>query len=339
MRANLQTRKLNALTLPWPVDWTALFGAARPLILEIGFGSGTFLRHLARQHPDASLIGLEISNQSLLKMERAIVRERLSHVRVIHSRAETALAHLFEPGSLSEVHINFPDPWFKHGHAHRRLMQRDTLDALVSRMRPGARLYLATDIVDYAEMSAELLASTPGLTNCLVCPWADAQPGRVATKYEARARAEGRTCHYFTHERNMRPAPPVPVIRETAMPHLVFATPLTIEAMQAAFTPFQAHEGNAHIGFVEAYQGRRALLFEIHVSEPTIEQHTALMLVPHGAGEYTLQMSTIGHPRPTTGIQAAVRALGEWLIGLSAEAHAVKTSLSEAKTGGNEPGT
>jgi tRNA (guanine-N7-)-methyltransferase len=328
MSAQPQLRQLSALTLPWPVDWAALFGAARPLILEIGFGSGTFLLHLARQHPQASIIGLEISNQSLLKAERAIARERLHHVRVIHSRAETALAHLFEPASLSEVHINFPDPWFKHGHAHRRLMQRDTLDALVSRMRPGARLYLATDILDYAEMSAELLAATPGLSNSLPSPWVNALPGRAVTKYEARARAEGRACHYFAYERNTHPAPPVPVIREIAMPHLVFATPLTIDAMQAAFTPFQAHEGDAHIGFVEAYQGRRALLFEIHVSEPTIEQHTALMLVPHGPGEYTLQMSTIGHPRPTVGIQAAVRALGAWLVGLSPDARALKASLS-----------
>jgi hypothetical protein len=44
------------------------------------------------------------------------------------------------------------------GHADRRLMQRDTLDTIVNRLQPGGLFYLATDIIEYAEMSAELLA-------------------------------------------------------------------------------------------------------------------------------------------------------------------------------------
>lgn len=112
------------------------------------------------------------------------------------------------------------------------------------------------------------------------------------------------------------------------MPHLVFSTPLSLEDMRRDFTPFHAHDGDIHIGFVEAYRGRKALLFEIHVSEPTIEQHTGLMLVPHTPGEYTLQMSTLGHPRPTQGMQIAVRALSQWLIGLSPDARLVQSSLS-----------
>lgn len=324
-----QTRKLSALSLPWPVDWPGLFGSERPLILEIGFGSGTYLLHLARLNPNANLVGLEISNQSLLRAERAIVRERLPNIRVIHSRAETALGHLFTPGTLSEVHINFPDPWFKRGHHHRRLIQRDTLDALVSRMQPGARLYLATDIREYAEMSAELLEATPGLDNLLPASWADEMPGRHVTKYEGRAHAAGRPCHYFAYQRNLRPAPPVPVVKDGPMPHVVFASPLSFDDMHAAYTPFKAIEGDTHIGFSEVFQGRSGLLFEIHVSEPTIEQHTGLLLTPHGrdTGEYTLAMGTLGHPRPTEGMQLAVRSLGEWLISLHPKARLLHHKL------------
>ena len=61
--------KLNSRMLPWPADWTALFGAERPLIVEIGFGSGAFLLHLARRHPDANVIGFEIANRSLPRTE------------------------------------------------------------------------------------------------------------------------------------------------------------------------------------------------------------------------------------------------------------------------------
>ena len=184
-------QKLSSIRLPWPTDWTALFGAERPLILEIGFGYGAFLKHLARTNPGSNVVGIEIASQCLNAVERSVEREKLTNVRIIQSMAETALYHLFTPATLSQVHINFPDPWFKSRHSHRRLMQRDTLDVIVSRLQPEATLYLATDIIEYAEMSAELLAATPGLDNLLPAPWANEMAGRVVTKYEGRARREG----------------------------------------------------------------------------------------------------------------------------------------------------
>ncbi|NDJ61226.1 MAG: tRNA (guanosine(46)-N7)-methyltransferase TrmB [Chloroflexi bacterium] len=319
--------KLSSLTLPWPTDWPGLFGRAAPLILEIGFGTGTFLVHLARSRPDANLVGLEISNRSLVTMEKAVVRERLTNVRVVHSLAETALHHLFTPGALAQVYINFPDPWFKTRHSHRRLMQRDTLDALVSRLEPGGVLYLATDIIEYAQMSHRLLRATPGLDNQLAAAWStEPLPGRIVTKYEAKAHREGRACYYFAYRRNDQPAPPVPVIKDLAMPHIVFNSPLTLAAIQAAFAPAQhtiPHGAGAlHISWVAAYRSETALLFEVHIGEPTITQRLALTLIQRSGGDFTLQMSTLGQPRPTAGVHHAVRLLGDWLIGLHPDAHA-----------------
>ncbi len=324
-------QKLNALSLPWPTNWAEIFGTERPLILEIGFGTGAFSRHLAHLHPEANVIGLEISNQCLLKAERMIARERVENLRVAHSRAETALNHLFEPSTLSGVVINFPDPWFKRDHGHRRLMQRDTLDAIVSRMKPDAMLYLATDILEYAEMSSELLEFTPQLSNALQMRWTDALPDRVVTKYEAKARAEGRTCMYFAYQRNGLPAPDVPVMKELDMPHIVFQSPLSPDEIRAEFKPFDAHEGDIYVGFGEVYRGRNGLLFEIHAAEPTIDQHAALLLTPHGQtpNEYTIQLSTIGHPRPTQGIHIAVNALHQWIASLNEDITVIQKKLAE----------
>ncbi|MFQ3566066.1 MAG: tRNA (guanosine(46)-N7)-methyltransferase TrmB [Aggregatilineales bacterium] len=324
--------KLNSLILPWPVKWEALFGAERPLIVEIGFGRGAFLRYLASLYPNANIVGLEISNQCLVKAENAITREGLDNVRVIHSRAETALHHLFEPETIAQLHINFPDPWFKRGHSHRRLLQRDTLDAIVSRLAPGGHFFLATDILAYAQMSASLLRATPGLSNQLDADWADALPNRIVTKYEAKARIEGRRCYYFHYRRNSYPAPIVPVIKDWPMPHCVLTVPLSLEAIAEAFNPFTTadptHASTAGgqiqmaqdltVSFMAVYRGNGSLLFEIHVSEPTIEQHTALILSEHRRtpGEYTLQLSSIGHPRPTQGMHLAVETLCRWLTSL-----------------------
>ncbi len=323
-------RKLSSKTLPWPMDWTALFGAVRPLIVEIGFGYGTFLLHLARANPDANVIGLEVANRCLTTAENAIERHHIANAHVIHSTAETALYHLFESGAISQVHVNFPDPWFKKRHGHRRLMRRDTLDAIVNRLEPGGLFYLATDIQAYAETSAELLAATPGLDNTLDSPWSSALPGRFVTKYEAKARRMGRACYYFAYRRNHLPPPQIPTVKELDMPHLVFSTPLSFDDMLAQFERREHGDGDTHIAFLDGYRGEHSLLFEVYVKEPTIDQRVALMLVKRQeADEYTLQLGMLGHPRPTPGIHLAVKLLGEWLAGLHPDARLLKSKLQD----------
>lgn len=326
-------RKLSSRTLSWPADWAGVFGSDRPMILEIGFGQGEFLQHLSRTQPEANIVGLEISNRCLVKAEQAIEQGRLPNVRVVHSPAETALHHLFEPATLAQVHINFPDPWFKSRHGHRRLMQRDTLDAIVSRLLPGGELYLATDIAEYAAMSHDLLADTPGLDNLLETAWANAMPGRVVTKYERKARNERRTCHYFAYRRNDGPAPPVPVIKELEMPHVVMASPLSLSEIRAAFAPQQVSAGETYIHINQVFEADRSLLFDVYVKEPTIDQRVAIMLIERDSPqrEYTLQLSMLGHPRPTAGIHRAVNLIKDWLLDLH-EDNQILVSKVQQKT-------
>lgn len=321
----MHMQKLTSLRLPWPTDWAALFGAERQLILEIGFGYGAFLLHLGRQNPDANVIGLEIAGECLRAVEKNLERSGLTNVRLIQSTAEMALNHLFTPQSLTQIHINFPDPWFKKRHSRRRLMQRDTLDAMVSRLQPNAMLYLATDIIEYAEMSSELFAATPGLDNTLSAPWTNvAIPGRIVTKYEGKALQEGRACYYFAYRRNALPVPNLPVIEEVEMSHLVFSSPNSLDEMLSAFESSEHKFGDTHISLLQCYRGRNIALFEVYIKEPTIDQHIALVLSPReAAGEYTLKVGSMGYPRSTQGVHQAVSLLGDWLVSLHPEAKRV----------------
>jgi tRNA (guanine-N7-)-methyltransferase len=337
METFLQTRKLNSLTMAWPTNWAELFGRERPLIVEIGFGYATYLVHLAQENPEANVVGLEIANECLTRAEKAMARLNLTNLRVIHSTAGTALHHLFEPETIHEIHINFPDPWFKKRHGHRRLMKRATLDAMVNRLVPGGRLYLATDILEYAEMCAELFRNTRGLTNLnqnsiplygAGFEWVHEMPGRVVTKYEAKAREAGSTCYYFVYRRNELPVPGVPVIKDVEMPHVIVKSPFTLDEILARFTPTKHDFGDTHINIMYSYRGEGAGLFEVFVSEPTIDQRVAILLVKREqVQEYTLQLGMLGHPRPTAGIHKAVQVLSEWLVGLHPESEIVGSKL------------
>ena len=311
--------KLSILNLNWPLNQAELFDRARPLIVEIGFGNGDYLIHLAEAHDDHNIIGLEISSQSMDKAEAKIERRGLTNVRPIHSRAETALAHLLEPETVAAFHINYPDPWFKKRHHRRRLIKRDTVDLLTSRLRAGGVLLLATDICEYAEYAHEILADTPGLSNQFDKPWADELEGRFRTKYEERGYRQGRRGHFFHYRRNRNPVCHPPPIKELEMPHLFLRSPLSAAEIVDRFEATRSEADGAHIAILRAYADprRNAAIFEVVVDEPSIEQHSVIALSPRPApDEYIVKLTGIGQARPTYGMHRAVEAIGEWVASL-----------------------
>jgi len=312
-------RKLNILTLDWPLRQERLFPRVQPLIVEIGFGNGDFLMHLAQTQPNHNVIGFEISSQSMDKAEAKIEKLGLDNARAIHGRAETALAHLLAPESVSEFHINYPDPWFKKKHQRRRLISRDTVDLLTSRLARGGRLTLATDISDYAEMAHAILSETSGLSNQFDRPWVDEIEGRFRTKYELKGYREGRRGHFFMYQRNDLPLEHPPLVEELEMPHLFLQSPLSAAEICERFQGARRKLGEVHVAILRAYADpkRNSAVFEVVVEEPTIEQHTMIMLSPREeAGEYIVKMTSLGHARPTYGMHRAVEAVGEWVAGL-----------------------
>ena len=323
-------QKLNYLTVDWPLKQARLFPRAQPLIVEIGFGNGDFLVHLAETRPDHNIIGLEISSGSMERAEAKIERRGLQNVRPIHCRAETALAHLLAPESVSEFHINYPDPWFKKRHGRRRLIKRETVDLMTSRLIRAGRLLLATDIIAYAEMAREVLADTPGLSNRYPAPWLHEVEGRFQTKYERKGYREGRRGHFFAYERNDAPVAHPPVIRDIEMPHLFLKSALSAEQVVARFAASRRQFDGAHVAILRAYAdpARDVAVFEVVVEEPTIEQHALLSLSPRAApGEYIVKLTSLGHARPTAGMHRAVLAVGEWVAGLDAGSRVLARKL------------
>ena len=130
--------------LPCPTPWAEIFAQDAPLLVEIGFGGGHFLRHLAQKRPSANIIGVEISLPSLRRGERKIIHAGLSNVRLLQCSARYLLHALCAPGSVAEVYINFPDPWPKAAHHQRRLIDESFLHLLATRLEVDGRLDIAT---------------------------------------------------------------------------------------------------------------------------------------------------------------------------------------------------
>lgn len=302
--------------VPWPAPWPAIFGREAPLLLELGFGGGDFLVDLAARHPEANVLGLEISLPALRRGVRKIARAGLEHARVMQGESRSTLWLLCPPASVSGVTINFPDPWPKAAHHGRRVINDEFLNLLASRVLPGAHLDIATDHEDYAAVILETLGRTPYFDSRLAEPFAEREDGRLRTKYELIALAEGRTPRYFKWQRNETAAPDeYPIPEEEPVPHAVLLPTKSLDEIAAAFVPFEAQVDNIRVRYLDIYRSARhdLLLVETYVSEDPFHQRVGLAVRCRKEGDWVVSLQELGFPRPTPGIHVAVEQLVAWL--------------------------
>ncbi|WP_018295426.1 tRNA (guanosine(46)-N7)-methyltransferase TrmB [Mariprofundus ferrooxydans] len=173
--------------------------AGSPVVMEIGFGNGDFLVHLAESHPEWILIGVEIYLPGVAKavgrLEDAGVIER---TRITQLPAQYVLEHQVAAEQLDGLFVNHPDPWPKARHHKRRIIQKDFAALMVSRLKPGGFIKLASDKPDLAEWMRDILDVTPGLKNVAgVGGYIDRDADRPETKFEQRGLRAGRVSQFL----------------------------------------------------------------------------------------------------------------------------------------------
>ncbi len=170
---------------PQLLDLDAVYGRVAPKLLEIGFGMGEGMADIASAHPENDYLGVEVHTPGVGALLKQIGERKLGNVRVIQHDAVDVLTRMIVPGSLSGVHIFFPDPWHKKRHNKRRLIQPPFVRLLAEHLQPGGYLHLATDWEDYAVQMLEVLSAEPTLANT-ASDYAQRPDTRPLTKFEQR---------------------------------------------------------------------------------------------------------------------------------------------------------
>jgi tRNA (guanine-N7-)-methyltransferase len=105
--------------------------------------------------------------------------------------------------SLRFVYLLHPDPWPKARHAKRRMVNPGPLDLIAAKLEPGGEFRLGTDDPTYCRWAMMVLAKRTDFE------WLAESPrdflvrpgGWPETRYEAKARREGREVWYFRYRR------------------------------------------------------------------------------------------------------------------------------------------
>ncbi len=321
---------LHSTRLPWPTPWQEIFGREAPLLVEIGFGGGHFLVELGKKRPDCNVLGIEISLPSLRRGEKKIETAALSNARVVQGNAQVGLQALCQPDSVAELYINFPDPWPKAAHQRRRLINDDFLHLAATRMPTGGLLEIATDHAEYAAVISQVLERNLYFENRLPSTFTTQDDQRLRTKYEMIAIEQGRTCHYFKWRRNDKPAPNRFLVpKEFPMPHVIIRSPMSMREIGQNFKSMNEVRDNTLIKLMEVFQsyGDQTLLVETYVNESPLSQRVGLTIRQRRTGEFVVGLHEIGFPRPTAGIQLAIKRLADWVVGLSPDSEILQSNL------------
>ena len=191
------------IAAPLPGDPLQLFDAdVSEIWLEIGFGGAEHLLWQAQAHPHVGLIGAEPFEDGVVKALQGIETNGLKNVR-LHADDVRPLLSWLAPATLTRAFVLFSDPWPKKRHAKRRLVSRALMAELARVIKPGGELRLGTDIASYA---GEMLRAVRRDGNF---SWTAGHPSdwRVRpadwpeTRYEAKARREGRTPTFLRLQR------------------------------------------------------------------------------------------------------------------------------------------
>ncbi|SLN52470.1 tRNA (guanine-N(7)-)-methyltransferase [Roseivivax jejudonensis] len=183
-----------------PLDLAARFGD-RPVVLEVGFGGGEHLVHLAEAAPDTAFIGCEpyINGVAMLLGK---LRESPAQNVAIHPGDVRDLFDVLPDHSLSAAFLLYPDPWPKKRHHRRRFVTPEHLGPLYRALQPGALFRMATDIPDYVRQALEEVPRAGFAWQAeRAADWRTPWAGWPSTRYEQKALREGRVPHYLSFER------------------------------------------------------------------------------------------------------------------------------------------
>jgi len=193
------------LAEPAPLDPRTLF--AEPVDgvrLEIGFGGGEHLYHMALQHPGTGFIGVEPFVNGMARLLTRLAENPLPNLRVYDDDAVRVLDWL-PAGSISGIDLLYPDPWPKKRHWKRRFVGRANLDRFARVMAEDAKFRFASDIDTYVNWTLLHCGAHPAFEWQAesAADWHTPYDGWIRTRYEAKAVREGRRPAYLTFRKVM----------------------------------------------------------------------------------------------------------------------------------------
>ena len=169
--------------------------------LEIGCGNGKFIVELAMNNKDKYFVGIEYSYKAAKKAVSKAYKRNIKNLTIIFGEANNVIdKYLTGKYYFDKIYLNFPDPWPKKKHAHRRIFTKDFLNKMHPLLKDDGIFYSVTDDDTYAlEIMDPIYQEADNFKNILNNDYVHQLEGYGVTLYEEKMRAIGHNIYFFAH--------------------------------------------------------------------------------------------------------------------------------------------
>ncbi len=144
---------LNELNIYW--------GNQNPIILEIGCGQGDYSNSLAKDFPGKNFLGIDIKGARIYTAAKKALENSMTNVCFYLGNVEILLQQ-FQPQSIEQIYIPFPDPHVKRKNENRRLISDDFFVLYKKVIMRNGTIQLKTDNLKIYEEALKSIKNNSG---------------------------------------------------------------------------------------------------------------------------------------------------------------------------------
>ncbi|KMT06243.1 hypothetical protein BVRB_7g161710 isoform A [Beta vulgaris subsp. vulgaris] len=135
------------------IEWNMIYpDPTQSLAVDIGSGNGLFLMGMANMRKDLNFLGLEINKKLVTRCLESADQSGLKNLHFIATNATSSFQTIVSsyPGQLVLVSIQCPNPNFNQPEHRWRMVQRSLVQAIISELAPGGKVFLQSDVEEVA---------------------------------------------------------------------------------------------------------------------------------------------------------------------------------------------
>jgi len=136
-------------TMP-PLSDELLFGNDNPVNIEYCSGNGEWIIEKALANPNINWFGVEMRFKRVRKIWSKMMNLGLKNLIVVCGDANEFIRYYLGEDQISQVNINFPDPWPKEKHEKNRLIQGEFVKHMMRTLKRESDAIIVTDDPDYS---------------------------------------------------------------------------------------------------------------------------------------------------------------------------------------------
>lgn len=123
--------------------WNEVFGNNNPIHLELGMGRGDFIINMAASNPRVNFIGLEISEDQLVKAVQKLNNKQLPNLKLIC--ADARAIDTFFGREINTIYLTFSEPWPKAHDEKKRFTHESYLRLYDKIFKKDKHIIMKTD--------------------------------------------------------------------------------------------------------------------------------------------------------------------------------------------------